>query len=844
MTATYVCLRCRYRVIRLAQQTRHRAFVSLSRCSSHPDTQQPDNPITRPASAQHGNLARTKARQRGSAISRTSIEADRATSRMDSVLETLFTSSQKTQSAPTKTRYSGTIISHAPRRLDSSKYPDLDGIERLSKQFYEDEISLRDVWRNCERLLLREVKNIKMDRIPPSADELFRDILLAINRNYFLSEDQDGLPEPHRVIHLYGDRAVMRYWWNDVLWFQLAELLNLLQAFDAPQVTRDDLASEKKAVLYMQEMMNVWSEFFYRYGPPAQQEINLNRAALPQVSNRACFLALLPKHRFFRVDDQTLAACKLTHQILKDFTDRKFTVPMTHHGPAFVKLLDKLVEGRTFSLVAAEKCLTQQGVQKGIIDRWLQYSNGWGEKSIIYETTSLPSDITASSPHLPLVESTLLCEDNRSIASLELQEKQLSKSIQAIEGSLKNDHERSRDKASRNRAATTIIKDLERAVDRFDVARVAGIWQEYQRTLASQEIEPRSREEIFIRFLVSFIALSRQEQAVHVWNDMLQCGITPNQRHWNAMLHGACKAKDLTSLDEIWSRMLATGIQPDQVSWTTYISGLIMCRKDQRGLQALNHLGRIWDQTTQDQKMMTIPQDMSSTGIHSTLAQHDATKPSLAPVQAAIGALLRIGKVELCWSLLDWAKSFSIPLTTGIFNVILRCVVRRSDARLIHHTFSLMDANKCSADEQTYTILLNGHMSNINSSFPDLSPEEQQDSILRILDDMTAKNVSIDQRTYGTILYGLLNPKHETAQRSSRPRRARPHEQAWRQTLPLHLLHPCIALLLPLPTRSPSGRKPLETHQDANDRSSTASFTKSWSRATRRRVWWSGCCIF
>lgn len=762
MTAPYICVRCRYRVVRLAQQTRDRGFVSLSRSSSQPESRQPDNAIPRSAASQHGTDARTKTQQRRNAIKRTTIEAGRATPGMDSVLEKLFTSSQKTQSAPTKTRYSGTIIPQAEPRRDSPKPPDLDGIARLSKQFYEDKMPLRDVWRNCERLLLRTGKNVRMDRIPRQADDLFRDILLAINRHYFLSDDKQGLPQPHQAINFYGGRAIMRCWWNDVLWFQLAELLNILQAFDAPQLPRDDLASRKKAVLLMQEIMYVWSEFTCRYGPPAQQEVDLNEAALPPISNHAWFLALLPKHRRFLVDDRILAACKLTHQILKELIDvRRFAIPMTHHRQTLVKLLGRLVEGRTFSLVAAEKSLTQEGVQRETIDRWLRYSNGWGEKPIVYESTSLPSEITASSPHMPLVRSTSICEDDTFIASLELREEHPSKSIQAIECSLENDHERSCDKASRHRAATTIIKDLERAVDRFDVARVAGIWQEYQRTLAAQEVEPRSREEIFIRFLTSFIALSRQEQAVHVWNDMLQCGVTPNQRHWNAMLHGASKARDVASLDEIWSGMLATGIEPDLVSWTTYINGLIMCKKDLRGLQALNDLGRIWKKTTKDQKATSFPQDKPATEIYSTLPKHDATKPSLAPVQAAVGALLRIGKEELCWPLLAWAESFSIPLTTGFFNVILRYAVRQGDAPLINRTFSLMDANNCSEDEQTYTILLNGHMSNINSTFPDLSLEEQELSVLRILDDMTAKNVSIDQRTYGTILYGLLNPKND-----------------------------------------------------------------------------------
>ncbi|KAL8846577.1 MAG: hypothetical protein Q9221_008343 [Calogaya cf. arnoldii] len=780
MTAPYTCVRCRYRVTLLAQRTRARGFISLSQASSQPDPRQPDNAVQKSAFEQHGNAPHTKAYRRRNAVQRSSVGAGRTISETDSVLETLFTSNRKTTSAPARTRYSGTIITQADPKPEpkpklelepepepgSSKPPDQDDVRRLSQQFFEDKISLKDAWKNCERLLWTDTTRGRMaprhDYMLGRTNKLFRDILMAINRRYLLSDTKDDLPSPHQVIHLYEERGVMRYWWNGVLWFQLAEILNTLQAFDAPHSIRGDLTSEKRTILIMEEIMNVWSEFKCRYGRVARLEINPNEVAVSSsVSNKDCFIALLPEHRHFHVADMTLAACKLTHQILKELTDIKgLVIPITNHGQAFVTVLDKLVEGRTFSLVAARKFLRQQGVEETIINRWLQYSKGWGKKPPVYGNALLPSEAPPPT-QLPVARTTPGCEEDSSLPSVEPQEKHLSKSIPAVDRLSENDSGRSRDEASRRRAATTIIKDLERAVDRFDVARVAGIWQEYQRTLAIQEIEQQSREEIFIHFLTSFFALSNQEQAVHVWNDMIQCGIAPNQKHWNAMLHGASKARDVTSLDEIWNGMLATGIEPDLVSWTTYINGLIMCKKYRRGLQALNDLGGIWRQTIKDQRASGVPQDGFAMEIHTTLTKYNAHQPSLAPIQAAIGALLRARKEELCWPLLEWAKSFSIPLTTGLFNVILRYAVRQGDSQLINHTFSLMDANKCSADEQTYTILLNGHMSNIDSTFPDLSLEEQQISVLRILDDMTAKNVPVDQHTYGTILYGLLNPKNE-----------------------------------------------------------------------------------
>ena len=771
MTAPFICVRCRYRIIQIAHQTPARGFVSLNRSSNlQPDARQADSAVPTSAFEQHGNDAQIKKRQRKDATKGAFIGSRHATLAKDTMLERLFASHQRRESAPTKTRYSGTVIPQTKLAPPLSQGPALDSIERLSKRFYEDEMSLQDVWKNCEKLLVTDLKikrsASRQGPMSRQAKEFFEELLMAVNRNFLLSDDKDDLPPPHKIINMYGENAIMRYWWDDVLWCQLAELLNTITTLDAPQANRK--ATEERAVLIMTEILNVWSTFICRHGPPAQPGIEYTKLPSSQVSNHSWFMALLPKHHS-HVDDRILAACKLTHQVLNEITNiRKIAIPMTDQGQVFLMFLNKLIEGRTFSINAAHKALMQEGVERNIINRWLTFPSGWGKKSIIYQDSPLPSQSAALSSQMPLVPSILIREELHSLASLELREMNISTAIKAIGDSLKNNNGESQDTISKHRAATTIIKDLERAVDRFDVARAAGIWQEYQRLLSAQKIESRSREEIFIHFLSSFIALSRQEQAVHVWNEMLRFGVTPNQRHWNAMLHGASRARDVNSLDEIWNGMLATGIEPDIVSWTTYINGLIMCNKDQRGLQALHHLGRIWKQTTKNRSRES--QDEPTTDPNSTSAKRDAGKPSLAPVQAAVGALLRTRKNESCWPLLDWAKSFSIPLTIGFFNVILRYAVRQSDADLINRTFKWMEDNNCSPDEHTYTILLNGHMSNIDSTFPSLSPEEQQTSVLRILDDMTGKNIPIDQRTYGTVLYGLLNPKNE--KRNDRAARA------------------------------------------------------------------------
>ncbi|KAL8644538.1 MAG: hypothetical protein Q9210_007207, partial [Variospora velana] len=343
-------------------------------------------------------------------------------------------------------------------------------------------------------------------------------------------------------------------------------------------------------------------------------------------------------------------------------------------------------------------------------------------------------------------KTTLILEDVRGLHCREENEPSLQK---------QKHHERRRDIDVQARQVTTIIKYIERAVQRYDVAQVGIQWRKYQQTLAQVELDHQSQEGIYTHFLTAYCALARQEQAVTVWNHMVDANIMPNERHWNAMLKGCFKARDVTSLQEVWSNMIASGMEPDTVLWTTYIHGLIVCGKWQRGLQLLDELGAKW---TAARKRQSNPKDIASAAMEEQplSTEYDPSKPSLAPVQAALTGLTAIQHHELCPPILDWAKSHSLALTTEIFNILLGPAVRSGDPKQVARIFSLMNANACAADEVTYMILLNGHMSSTDSSFALLSSEEQQDSIFRILDDMTANGISMDRRTYSTILQGLL----------------------------------------------------------------------------------------
>ncbi|KAL8799058.1 MAG: hypothetical protein Q9182_006183 [Xanthomendoza sp. 2 TL-2023] len=778
MFGPHICLRCRQQFIRKAQSIRRIGFVSLSQSTKQDDGLPLEDANPRRSPNQHGprSVPRPQGNQgRTIPVRRPTTGLPYSSSGVDSVLEDLFSSTQQELPAVTRTRYSGKPIHQAKRPHEvqppRSQIRETNPIETLRQQFYRDQSPLRDVWRNCETLLATKAQNkAGVGQTSSGAYQLYRDLLIAISRRFIHSDGTENLPSPHEVIIEYRKRGVLSPWWNDVLWINLSEIIRLLHGPDGSKSAREIRALDDQIIRLMEEVIRVWSASLGQQGKPSTPpENNLKHISSQFKSAGACFKSLFPQYRDSCTHGKILAACKLTHQCLKEIIDcRKLALHITPSGQAFISLLNLLVEGRTFPTGPGKINLAQEGIPKRLIDHWVQYSSGWGEKPVIYEKAPLPSEANFESTDSPRERLETPIAGDHTAASLEQRGQQLATSIELIKSSLKGKEDSSVEvgseatssKASLYRAATTIIKDLETAVERYDVARVASIWQSYERNLAGSDLEPKSREEIYIHFLSAFFSLSRQEQAVHVWNHMLQAGTSPNQRHWNAMLSGSSKARDVTSLEEIWNNMITAGIEPDMISWTTYIHGLISCKKFERGLQTLNDLGARWTQAKRTLRANEVPHDGPTTDPRLTLSEYDANKPSLIPVQSAASALIRIGRSELCSPLIEWAKAHSIPLTTVFFNILLRPAVRAGDTENINHLLSLMKANDCSADERTYTILLNAHMSNTNSTFSTLPPQEQQDSIFRILNDMSAKGVPIDQRIYGTILYGLLNPKN------------------------------------------------------------------------------------
>ncbi|KAL8690561.1 MAG: hypothetical protein Q9218_004013, partial [Villophora microphyllina] len=617
MLGPFVCLQCRRYLLQQRHWIRHIGFVSLNPSTGVSDDNTLGNDDAHGASKRNERIAGNAFYRRTSGPSRRLPQKPtRSSSSTDSALQSLFASNQRSKLPPSRLQYS--VAQDAQHTLPSRGLPIF---ESLSKRFYGDDTSLQEVWHDCKELLgtlaKQQAAAPSRGKIAPRVSRLFKDVLFAIARRNVQAKVEPGFPRPHQVIHKYIEFGVMKDWWTLVLWPHLAAIVKHLYSLKNSGVEDNTFGSKERIVELMQEVLDICFAFTQKHASHPATPLELQQWHIHNTTTaKAAFMQLFPQFHQTQSLDRILEACKTTHQCYKTLLeDKRWTLDITQDRQRIIELLGYLFENRRLPLGQAKVYLALEGVADRIISRVLNFPEGWGEKPIVYPEALLPSKIDTMSRDdwSPDDWESDIDNINQIIVALEQREQKLAMWIQEIRSSLDGleprvlplaneilqpksepkDVKWSSDEIHRN--VTTLIIDLQRATERHDIARVAAIWQRYQGSdLANAYVGKQSREQIYSSFLSSFFALSRPEQAVHVWNDMLQANITPNERHWNSMLSCSVKARDAASVEEIWKNMLAAGIEPDQTCWATYINGLIMCGKWQRGLRVLHDLGAQW----------------------------------------------------------------------------------------------------------------------------------------------------------------------------------------------------------------------------------------------------------
>lgn len=710
MNTPYICFRCSRQLLRSKGQLRNASFVSLGNLVERDGSQAGIQEVAATAAEiWEVNGASRKKRQ---SFAKQYQELRKPVG-VDKVLESLFSSNRAQEQTSQVSRYSRTPKEQQEEniveKITSDRTIDRRLLE-LHNLLKRGTSRIEYIWTSCLQLLGE--RNWRLDR-GISDDEqkrqrvVFHDILLAIclKQRLFV---HDTIVTPGVIIQIYLKHGVMGHWWNRVIWSQLGQLMRL--GLVAGGKTHEEV---KEAKTLARELLEVWSIFREKYQKP-RGKFNIKSNVQGPASGRPQHMKPSKEpleHRFLRLMDKfpdgvfvsSMAAAAITTHMYLDTE----SVPC---APLLGDFFAELHRGKRLNLSITKTGLSDADVGSDVIDRILKQ-----------------------------LEAQQLM-DKHDIPTWKRDELGERKPKQIYEWSLT--------------AIDKRLAEVDVASRRADPEDAVNLWDncvEYLESNKPKDQDTNSR--IFAKFLRTFWALKCSNEAIGVWNYMVNSGQSPAQIHWSAMLSGCVSARDAASMQDIWRNMLRSKFTPDIRTWTNYIHGLIKLWKWQEGLEALESLGRIWKGKTGTGMLWDRGIKRKDTD------PLDPNTPNIMPVNVALSALVDIKKPELHATVIAWAQSQNLRLETHTFNILLKPLVRHGTQAQVQSHLQQMAAHNCPPDTITFTIILNGLVSNKDSNFHTLPPEAQESTIISILKDMEDKGLPANAHTYSILLDGLLNPK-------------------------------------------------------------------------------------
>lgn len=619
-------------------------------------------------------------------------------------------------------------------------------IQTLEHMLYKQRVPLVEMWKACQDLLGSGTWQQMVSDAGRSEDivftgrqlNVFRDILLQVTQKRARFPQRVELPRVATAIRAYRKHNILKYWWDQILWNLVSGYVSLSPYYSGRAVDRDH------SKIVFEEIIEIWRLLINEYGEPARSlpedtaskysssslpapfssvvgETSKwsrgpsklvdaeTRSLPPNISQR--FSEYWPRHPGHC--DQTnrmVVAAVMTFDCLNREQKEGFLKESTMTDSKFLlQCLTPLVHGGRISWDAAIKFLMASDIDQPMAERIVRT---WSAIPIILDGAPA-SDNKPYKPQQPL----------------------------SVPGHIQ----------AASDVASTLGSALRIAKQKGDAAKITRIWHKFQTFVGSGAIEVTHRDELFGQFLSAFFTIRRQAEAVEVWNFMIQIDQQPTLRHWHAMLTGCTAARDLTSMREIWKNILDAGMEPNMKTWTIWIQGLMACGDWQSGMHALEDLGRIWKPAS--------PGPNGAPSPAKEQAIEDQIIPSLTPVRAALTGLAHSNNIDHADTVLSWAKKQNLPLDTQTFNITLRPAVRASDEPKIQSILHSMQAASCPPDIATFTIMLNGLLSNPSSPFHTKPHTEQQSAVFAILHAMERNGLKANTYTYSTILDGLLDPK-------------------------------------------------------------------------------------
>ncbi len=733
MSLPYICLQCRHGAATRGYQVRRAGFVSLGKLvdSEHHELAGPK--VFSKNGGKYGPLPQAQSPNR------------RKDTEHDPQLESLFSSSIRRKDITFDQR-AKKINSNVPpvHVVPARKLVD-EHIQTLEHMLYVQRVPLVEMWKACHELLGSKTWQQMVsdagrdDDIVFTAPQLnvFRDILLRVTHTRARFPQPVELPRVATAIRAYRKHNIMKYWWDQILWNLVSGYISLSPYYAGRTVAKD------YSGLVLEEIIEVWRLLVKEYGDPARSSFedtanNHGSSSLlassssvvgetskwsreasktveadtqsspPNISQR--FSEYWPRHPgSCQQTNQMVVAAVVTFDCLnREQKEGSLKESVMVDSKILIRSLRPLVQWGRIGWDSAIECLMKSDIAQPTAERIVRR---WSAIPIFLD----PAPASVEKPYKP--------QPSLSVPGR----------IQAAPD-----------------AASTLGSALRNAKQQGDAAKITRVWHKFQASTGSGAIEETHRDELCSQFLSTFFAIRRQAEAVEVWNFMIQINQQPTLRHWHAMLTGCTAARDLTSMREIWKNMLDAGIEPNMKTWTIWIHGLMACGDWQSGMHALGALRKIWK-----------PASPGANGATSPTKEviEDQLTPSLDPIRAALTGLAHSNNLNLADTVLTWARTQNLPLDTQTYNITLRPAVRASNEPKIHSILQSMQAASCPPDIATFTIMLNGLLSNPSSPFHTKPHLEQQSAVFAILHEIERNGLKANTYTYSTILDGLLDPK-------------------------------------------------------------------------------------
>lgn len=299
----------------------------------------------------------------------------------------------------------------------------------------------------------------------------------------------------------------------------------------------------------------------------------------------------------------------------------------------------------------------------------------------------------------------------------------------------------------------SVHRDIRRALADNDVYTLLKLWASVQDLIGDMKedkatglnAEPTQLAyDLYHHFITAFMAMKRPQEAIGIWNHMIESSVTPKQSTWNAMLEGCKIARDPVALEAVWQRLLASGSHPDMICWNTRLSGLVECDRPGRAIRALEQMGKVWLNTT---KKNFPGKDLKTVGdIGSTI------KPSIANINAVVVGLLRRNNQAAAEKIIAWGGNLGIKPDIITFNTLLRPLARDGRTDDIMVLLKFMQKEGIQADVATFTTILDETLKSAET----MTVDDQLEIVDNIYKEMDAAGVQANHVTFGRILYSLL----------------------------------------------------------------------------------------